>query len=78
MLRSRSRDPFGSRRAPDFRLVEMRLLPFVGSDHLPVYVTLSHEPQAQRVQEAPASDAAAEREARETVAEARSERVRAG
>jgi len=61
--------------SPDFRLVEMRLLPDVGSDHLPVYVALSHEPRAQRVQQAPENDAAAEQEARETVAEAASERT---
>src|SRR5690606_17596553 len=29
----------------DFRLVELRILPFIGSDHFPVFVRLSHEPE---------------------------------
>lgn len=52
-----------------FRLVALRRLPYVGSDHFPVYVALSHEPQAAAEQEAPAAAASDEREAMETVAE---------
>ena len=55
----------------DFRLVEMRLLPYVGSDHFPVFVELSLEPEAARAQEAPEREAGDEAEARETVAHAR-------
>jgi endonuclease/exonuclease/phosphatase (EEP) superfamily protein YafD len=55
----------------DFRLVEMRRLPYSGSDHFPVYVALSHEPPAAAEQEAPAESAADVREAVETVAEAK-------
>jgi endonuclease/exonuclease/phosphatase (EEP) superfamily protein YafD len=54
----------------DFRLVALRLLPNVGSDHLPVYVELSLEPDAAREQEAPEVDAGDEAEAEEAVAAA--------
>jgi endonuclease/exonuclease/phosphatase (EEP) superfamily protein YafD len=53
----------------EFRLVEMRLLPFVGSDHFPVVATLSLEPDATGEQQAPAPDRADEQETRETIAE---------
>ncbi len=56
----------------DFRLVEMRLLPFVGSDHFPVVATLSLEPDAAAEQEAPAPDEADEQETRETIGEGKS------
>ena len=56
----------------DFRLVQMRLLPHVGSDHFPVFVELSYEPDAAAVQEAPANDQESEAEGNETVARARS------
>jgi len=52
----------------NFRLVRMRRLPYVGSDHFPVSAVLSYEPRAAAAQEAPAADAADMREARETVA----------
>ena len=51
-----------------FRLITMRRLPYVGSDHFPVNAVLSYEPQAEAEQEAPAADAADLHEARETVA----------
>jgi endonuclease/exonuclease/phosphatase (EEP) superfamily protein YafD len=54
----------------DFRLVAMRRLGAVGSDHFPVCVTLSHEPPAAAQQEAPAADAEDLHEARETLVEA--------
>jgi len=55
-----------------FRLVEMRRLPYVGSDHFPVVATLSFEPDATTKQEAPTSDGADEQEAHTTIAEGRS------
>ncbi len=57
--------------SPAFRLVEMRRLPYVGSDHFPMHVILSLEPDAEQEQAAPEADAADEQEASETVAEAR-------
>jgi endonuclease/exonuclease/phosphatase (EEP) superfamily protein YafD len=57
-----------------FRLVELRRLPYVGSDHFPVYVALSHEPQAAVEQEAPADSADDLREAHETVVEGREQK----
>ena len=56
-----------------FRLIVMRRLGYVGSDHFPVYAALSLEPAAEDEQEAPAADAGDKREASETVAEGRSE-----
>ena len=50
----------------DLRLIEMKRLPDVGSDHFPVYVALSYEPQAGTEQEAPARTRDDEREADET------------
>lgn len=54
----------------DFCLVEFRRLPHVGSDHFPVYIHLSHEPQAQAEQPEPTPDADEASEAREKLAEA--------
>jgi endonuclease/exonuclease/phosphatase (EEP) superfamily protein YafD len=56
----------------EFRLVEMRRLPFVGSDHFPVMATLSLEPDATAEQEAPAPDAGEQQETSETIAEGKS------
>jgi endonuclease/exonuclease/phosphatase (EEP) superfamily protein YafD len=56
----------------EFRLVEMRRLPSVGSDHFPVVATLSLEPDADADQDAPAADGADEQEMRETISDARS------
>lgn len=58
----------------DFRLVDMRLLPYVGSDHFPVFLELSLEPDAKRQQEAPDRDADDEREGQATVARAEARR----
>jgi endonuclease/exonuclease/phosphatase (EEP) superfamily protein YafD len=55
----------------DFRLVEMRLLPFVGSDHFPVMAELSLEPDAARRQQAPRADREDHEEGDETVELAR-------
>ena len=56
----------------DFRLVGMGRLGNVGSDHFPVYVALSHEPEASTEQDAPEDSAEDLREAHETIAEERS------
>lgn len=53
----------------DFRLVAFRRMPFFGSDHFPVYIHLSHEPQAESEQPEPQADAAQQRETREKIAE---------
>ena len=58
--------------SPDFRLVDMRLLPNVGSDHFPVFAELSLEPDAAARQEAPKADHEDLKEGDETVALARS------
>ena len=57
--------------SPDFRLVELRRLSYVGSDHFPVCVRLSHEPDAAAHQEAPDGDHGDEKEGDEIVSEAR-------
>lgn len=51
-----------------FRLVELRRLPHVGSDHFPVLVELSHEPEGAREQPAPRPEGDDEREASERIA----------
>ena len=51
----------------DFRLIELRLLEAVGSDHFPVLIELSHEPMAQHEQPEPEPAAGDEAEAREKV-----------
>lgn len=53
-----------------FRLVELRRLKTVGSDHFPVYVTLSLETTARFAQEAPEADPDDHAEAHETIQEA--------
>lgn len=53
-----------------FRLVEIRRLKSVGSDHFPVYVTLSLERTAKFTQEAPEVDPEDHEEAHETIQEA--------
>lgn len=50
-----------------FRLVRMRRLAYVGSDHFPVQIVLSYEPAAAAEQEAPQADAEDLREADETL-----------
>ncbi|MGZ8469003.1 MAG: endonuclease/exonuclease/phosphatase family protein [Gemmatirosa sp.] len=61
-----------------FRLVAMERLDYVGSDHFPVCVVLSLEPDAAAEQEAPKADADDLHEAHETVAEARQQLPDAG
>ena len=40
----------------DFRLIELRRLDYVGSDHFPMYLALSYEPARQREQPEPEED----------------------
>lgn len=54
----------------DFRLREMRVLPSFGSDHFPVFVALSYEPDAVHEHEEPEADRQDMIEAHETVQEA--------
>jgi endonuclease/exonuclease/phosphatase (EEP) superfamily protein YafD len=54
-----------------FRLVEFRRLPHWGSDHFPVYVKLSFEPDAEVEQEKPQASPDEKQEAREKISEAK-------
>ena len=53
--------------SPHFRLVQFRRLRRWGSDHFPVYLQLSFEPEAESVQRAPQADPAERREAQEKI-----------
>lgn len=54
----------------DFRLVSFRRLARFGSDHFPVFIHLSHEPDAQQAQPERQADAEEQQEANEKIAEA--------
>jgi len=54
----------------DFRLVDFRRLAYFGSDHFPVYICLSHEPDALRRQPEQHADADERREAEEKIEKA--------
>jgi endonuclease/exonuclease/phosphatase (EEP) superfamily protein YafD len=54
-----------------FRLLEFRRLQHCGSDHFPVYVKLSYEPDAQDAQDQPHASQEEKEEAREKIAEAK-------
>ena len=56
------------------RLIELRRLGFFGSDHFPMYIRLSYEPEAPRHQKAPESDSADEAEAAEKIDEAKAQK----
>lgn len=49
----------------DFRLAELRRLPYVGSDHFPIYVALNHEPEAATLQSEPQPQSGDHEEAEE-------------
>jgi endonuclease/exonuclease/phosphatase (EEP) superfamily protein YafD len=53
-----------------FRLIELRRLAYFGSDHFPMLIRLSYEPQAERQQEEPRADASDKAEAEEKLEEA--------
>ncbi len=54
-----------------FRLVDFRRLDRFGSDHFPMCIALSYEPDAALTQEEPQADAAQQREADRKIAEAK-------
>lgn len=53
-----------------FRLITMRRLPYIGSDHFPMYASLSYEPSAKGEQQAPIADESEKDEANRTISEA--------
>jgi endonuclease/exonuclease/phosphatase (EEP) superfamily protein YafD len=53
-----------------FRLIELNRLPYFGSDHFPMQIRLSYEPDAQAVQQAPEPRPTEEAEASEKIAKA--------
>jgi len=54
-----------------FRLVELRRLPYFGSDHFPVYIKLNYEPDAEKEQEELHADQSQEKEAEEKIDQVR-------
>ena len=50
-----------------FRLVDLRRLAYFGSDHFPVYIELSYEPDAENEQEELHADESQKKEAEEKV-----------
>lgn len=56
-----------------FRLVEMKVLDYVGSDHFPVYIKLSLEPDAQQQQSEIPAGPGEQKDASETIEEGKSE-----
>lgn len=53
----------------DFRLITMRRLPFCGSDHFPVFIALSYEPDGGALPERPSPDTEDRQEADEKIEE---------
>jgi endonuclease/exonuclease/phosphatase (EEP) superfamily protein YafD len=54
-----------------FRLVELRRLPYFGSDHFPVYIKLNYEPDAEQEQEELHADQSQKEEAEEKIDQVR-------
>lgn len=52
-----------------FKLVELQRLPDIDSDHYPVYIKLSYEPEAEKEQEKPSADGEEKKEAEEKIEE---------
>jgi endonuclease/exonuclease/phosphatase (EEP) superfamily protein YafD len=59
----------------NFRLSEIRRLPYVGSDHFPIFVNLSLEVSAPATQEEPVSNQQDREEADEVIEEAREKKA---
>jgi endonuclease/exonuclease/phosphatase (EEP) superfamily protein YafD len=57
-----------------FRLVQLKRLAYFGSDHFPMFIRLSYEPEVQHQQEAPETELADEVDAAEKIAEAATRR----
>ena len=56
-----------------FRVVDLKRQPYWGSDHFPVYIVLSYEPEAKEAQEHPQPNGQDKEEAKQTLAEAKSQ-----
>ncbi|HEX6278814.1 MAG TPA: endonuclease/exonuclease/phosphatase family protein, partial [Pyrinomonadaceae bacterium] len=56
-----------------FRLVDIRILDYVGSDHFPVYIKLSLEPDAKREQTAIPANTSDQKQASEKIDEGKAE-----
>ena len=54
-----------------FRLVELRRLPYFGSDHFPVYIKLNYEPDAEKEQEELHANQSQKEEAEEKIEQVR-------
>ena len=54
----------------DFRLVELKRMPAIGSDHFPIYIALGYEQAAELTQKEPKADLEEKQEAVETIVEA--------
>ncbi|MFP4092078.1 MAG: endonuclease/exonuclease/phosphatase family protein [Cyclobacteriaceae bacterium] len=52
-----------------FKLLEMKRLPDIDSDHFPIYLKLSYEPSEKQEQQAPAQDEDTAEEATQTIEE---------
>lgn len=57
----------------DFKLVELKRLPYFGSDHFPILISLSFEPGKATHQESPEADQAERKEAQEKIEKADTE-----
>ena len=57
-----------------FRLLELRRLPYFGSDHFPMYIRLSYEPEAEHQQDPMPADRSDEAEAEEKIEQASARR----
>jgi endonuclease/exonuclease/phosphatase (EEP) superfamily protein YafD len=53
-----------------FRLIQLRRLAYFGSDHFPMYIRVSYEPEALRLQKAPEARVSDETQAAEKIQEA--------
>lgn len=51
----------------DFRVAELEVLPSIGSDHFPLWIVLSYEPDAEDTQEGPDLDAGDREDAQDAV-----------
>lgn len=54
----------------DFRLISLKRLEKIGSDHFPICIKLSYEPEVKHEQEKPEADATQKKEAKEKLEEA--------